>query len=99
MENNDHVELILPMKIHRAKANESVDADKGRVALQRGPVVYCVEWVDNHSTVRNILLPDDAILSAEFKPGLLNCIKVIKGSFWNINYTSSIFLKKQNKIF
>ena len=79
---NDHIELILPMKIHRVIANDSVDADKGLVALQRGPIVYCVEWPENKdSLTSNILLPDDAKLTSELKPNLLNGITVIKGNF------------------
>lgn len=79
---NDHIELILPMEIHRVIANDSVDADKGMVVLQRGPVVYCVEWPENKDSItNNILLPDNEKLTSEFKPGLLNGLTVIKGDF------------------
>ncbi|OGU83278.1 MAG: hypothetical protein A2279_06330 [Stygiobacter sp. RIFOXYA12_FULL_38_9] len=44
---NDVVELTLPMEIRRIAANEKVDADKGRLAIQRGPLVYAAEWKDN----------------------------------------------------
>ena len=61
-------------------ANEQVEADRGRVALQRGPLVYCAEWPDNPGgRVRNLMLPDSAKLTAEFKPELLNGVTVIKG--------------------
>src|SRR5262249_3205889 len=64
---NDSVELDLPMPVRRVMANEKVQADHGRVALQRGPIVYCAEWPDNPGgQVRNLLLPDDQPLSAEF---------------------------------
>ena len=43
----DVIELTLPMPIRRIVANDSVEADRGRVALQRGPLVYCAEWPDN----------------------------------------------------
>ena len=47
----------------------SVAADRGRVALQRGPIVYAAEWPDNpNGKVRNIVLPDDAALTTEFRP-------------------------------
>jgi DUF1680 family protein len=75
----DVIALTLPMPVRRVAANEQVAADRGRVALQRGPIVYCAEWPDNPGgRVRNLLLPDSAKLVAEFRPGLLNGVTVIK---------------------
>ena len=77
---DDVIELVLPMPVRRVVANEQVAADRGRVALERGPIVYCAEWPDNPGGhVRNLMLPDSARLSAEFKPDLLNGVMVIKG--------------------
>ncbi len=76
----DIVELILPMEVRRIKANEKVEADRGRVALQRGPLVYAAEWKDNKDGfVRNILLPNDSDLHAEFKSDMLNGIEILTG--------------------
>jgi DUF1680 family protein len=76
----DVVELTLPMPVRRIVANDAVVADRGRVALERGPMVYCAEWPDNpDGHVRNLILPDDRKLTSEFKPGLLDGIVVIKG--------------------
>jgi hypothetical protein len=76
----DVIELALPMPVRRIVANDQVEADRGRVALQRGPLVYCAEWPDNPSSrVRNLMLPDSAKLTAEFKTGLLGGVAVIKG--------------------
>jgi DUF1680 family protein len=76
----DVVELNLPMPVRRVVASEKVAADRGRVALQRGPLVYCAEWPDNpNGRVRNLMLPDTVPLAAEFRPGLLNGVEVIKG--------------------
>jgi len=78
--NGDVVELNLPMEIRKIVANEKVEADKGRIALQRGPIVFAAEWVDNKDGfVRNILLPENSNLTAEFKPDLLNGVEIIKG--------------------
>ncbi len=75
----DVIELMLPMPIRRVAAAEAVTADRGRVALQRGPIVYCAEWPDNPGGhVRNLILPDAAKLTAEFKPDLLNGVTIIK---------------------
>ena len=77
----DVVELLLPMDIRRVSANKNVEADKGRAALQRGPLVYAAEWVDNKDGfVRNILLPANSVLKAEFKPDMLNGVEVIEGT-------------------
>ena len=63
----------LPMPVRRVVAHDAVEADRGRVALQRGPIVYAAEWPDNPGGhVRNLVLPDDAPLTAEFRPDLLN---------------------------
>jgi len=75
----DVVELTLPMSIRRIVANDAVAEDRGRVALQRGPVVYAVEGVDNGDRVFILVLPDAAALDVEFRPDLLNGVAVIKG--------------------
>lgn len=76
----DTVELELPMPVCRVKANPKVEADQGRVALQRGPVVYCLEKADNGPSVRGLALPADAPLQTEFKPELLGGVTVIRGT-------------------
>jgi hypothetical protein len=76
----DTIELNLPMPIRRVIANEKVQADRGRVALQRGPVVFCLEAPDNEGKVLNLVIPDDAELKAEFKPDLLNGVMTITGT-------------------
>jgi DUF1680 family protein len=77
----DTIELNLPMPVRRVAANESVKADRGRVALQRGPIVYCLESPDNpEGHVRSLMLPDNAQLIASFEPSLLNGVEVIRGS-------------------
>lgn len=75
----DTVELQLPMPVRRMVAHEKVQADAGRVALQRGPIVYCVEAVDHGGRVRHLALPPDAELKAEHRPGMLGGVTVITG--------------------
>jgi DUF1680 family protein len=79
-EAGDRVDLNLPMPVRRVVANGEVGADQGRVALQRGPLVYTAEWVDNpNGKVRNLMLPDSAKLTAEYDAKLLKGVTVIKG--------------------
>jgi len=77
---SDAIELNLPMPVRRVKANPKVQADFGRIALQRGPLVYCAEWPDNpNGKVRNLLLTDNVALTSEFRADLLNGVEVVRG--------------------
>jgi hypothetical protein len=83
----DVVELLLPMPVRRVVAHERVEADRGRVALQRGPIVYCAEWPDNpNRRVRHLVLPASATLTAVFKPDLLNGVALVKGKAIGLAY-------------
>ncbi len=75
---NDVVEMELPMEVKRVLANENISDDKGKVALQRGPIMYCAEWVDNNGKTSNIIIPNGTQFTTEYKPELLNGITVIK---------------------
>jgi uncharacterized protein len=75
----DSIELDMPMEIRRIDANPRVAPDVGRVALQRGPVVYCIEGVDNGGKVRNLAVPRQADLKAQFESALLGGVTVIRG--------------------
>ncbi len=66
----DVVELDLPMPVRRVLAHENVADDRGRVAVERGPIVYCVEGADHGGRVLNLVLPDDAQLAPEHRAGL-----------------------------
>ena len=75
----DTVALNLPMPIRRVRAHAKVAADAGRLALQRGPIVYCVEGVDNGGRVGHLVLAPDVELKAEHRPKLLGGVTVLKG--------------------
>jgi DUF1680 family protein len=75
----DTAQLILPMPVRRVVANELVAADRGRVALQRGPIVFAAEGVDNDGRVFDLFLPDETGLKAEFRPDLLDGVEVVTG--------------------
>ncbi len=67
------------MPVRRVVAHDAVEADRGRVAVERGPLVYCAEWADNDGRVSNLVLPDGAALAAEMRPDLLDGVVVITG--------------------
>jgi hypothetical protein len=76
----DVIALDLPMPVRRVVSNDQVIANRSRVALQRGPIVYAAEWPDNpNGKVRNIVLPDGNALTTEFRRDLLNGVQVIRG--------------------
>jgi len=76
----DVVWLHLPMPVRRVVASNDVSADRGRVALQRGPIVFAAEWPDSPGGhVLNLMLPDAEPLRAESRPRLLNGVEVIAG--------------------
>jgi len=74
----DQVELMLPMPVERIESHPSVRQDVGHVALQRGPVAYCLEQVDNPLPLHRIVLPRDAELVPHFEVNLLGGVTVIK---------------------
>ena len=55
----DDFNLDLPMEIHFLEANPEVGDDAGRFAVQRGPVVYCLEGADNGENLRDVTLLQD----------------------------------------
>jgi len=73
----DTIELSMPTEIQRIEAHPKVEADRGRVALMRGPIVYCFEAVDN-GDVEGIVLPREPKLTAEHRPDLLGGVTVLK---------------------
>jgi DUF1680 family protein len=75
----DVIELNLPMPVRRVRANRKVKADTGRVALQRGPIVYCFEGADNPQGVANLVLPPDAEFQTKYRSDLLGGIVTISG--------------------
>lgn len=77
--NGDVVELGLPMPIRRVLANEKVEDDAGLVALERGPIVYCVEEADNGAGLFSLVLDDTAVLVPEYRAELFGGTTILKG--------------------
>ena len=75
----DVIDLNLPMPIRRVLCNEKVKDNIGRVALERGPIVYCAEGVDNGGQALNIVLSDDVELKAEYHKDILGGVTVMSG--------------------
>lgn len=76
----DVVEVAMRMPARRLMAHPSVADATGKVALSRGPLVYCLESIDHDGRVRNLSLPDNAELRAEFKATLLGGVTVVRAT-------------------
>ena len=74
----DEIEITLPMPVRRIVSHQNAKNNQGLVALQRGPLVYCFEGVDNGGKILKRVLPEDALFEVEFRPELLGGINVIK---------------------
>lgn len=74
----DQVKVLLPMDVREVASKEEVIANVDRVALQRGPLVYCVEGADNRGKAWNFLLPEGTPFASVFKKDLLEGITTIE---------------------
>jgi DUF1680 family protein len=95
---NDRIELVLPMEVRKVVADTGLKEGAGKLALQRGPVIYCAEWVDNNGRTSNLILPDSAAFTARYQPGLLNGIMILQGKTWAVVIDSSgqqVFTREQ----
>jgi uncharacterized protein len=76
----DRVVLTLPMPIERVRSNALVRSNAGKVALQRGPIVYCLEQIDNGPQLHNIVLPANAKIAEKWEPKLLGGVVTLSSS-------------------
>jgi DUF1680 family protein len=78
-EPGDTIELSLPMPVRRVESHSAVEANRGRLALQRGPLVYAAEGVDNGGRVLDLVLPRDSELTESYREDLLGGIVTLTG--------------------
>ncbi len=94
----DQLVVDLPMPVRELVANPNIIDDLGKIALQRGPLVYCTEWPDNKEVkILSLALNRSAKYTTEFLPGLLNGVTVIKttGSVTKIESSNTVLDKDQ----
>jgi DUF1680 family protein len=73
----DVVSLSLPMPVRQIEANPLVAAQSGKMAVMRGPLVYCLEDVDHSCEVDKIALPGNAEFQVTHQPNLLGGVSVV----------------------
>lgn len=82
----DEVTVHFDMEPRVVKANAKVEADRGRIAVERGPLVYCAEWPDNNFSVRSVLMSRKPTFAIEQKPDLLCGLTEIKTPAQALSY-------------
>ncbi len=93
----DKVEILFDMQPRTIKAHQKVEADKGRVSFERGPVVYCAEWVDNRDfKLSSILLPDKKEIQVVDKLDMLSGIKQLETAAQSLVINKDGLLEARN---
>jgi DUF1680 family protein len=87
----DRISLDIGMPVRQVVANMKVQADSGRMALERGPLVYCAEGIDNNERVLNLYLPENNHWVSEKMPGLLKGITVIRGRAFYLSDSEKVY--------
>ncbi len=80
-QSGDYVELSMPMTVRQVVAHEAVSENSGKIALERGPLVYCVEGVDHGGSLANIVIPQKPKFEIKFQPALLKGILSLNSMF------------------
>lgn len=78
-ESGDNVVLELPMPVEMVHAHPDVQSDQGQIALQRGPLLYCLEQCDNEQPINRVLIDNAAGLEPRHEADLLHGITVLEG--------------------
>jgi DUF1680 family protein len=79
-ESGDVVQMTLDMPVQRITANPNIEADKNRIALMRGPMVYCFEGADNGAGAQDLVIPPGTEFTPEYRTDLLGGVAVLNGT-------------------
>lgn len=74
---DDKIEVEIPMPVRKVVANSKVKDNVGKIALQRGPVMYCAEWTDNNGKASNLVIPNSTKFNTTYKAVVLNGIEEV----------------------
>jgi DUF1680 family protein len=75
----DKIEIAFGMPVRKVVSHEKVEANKDKMAFERGPLVYCAEEIDNPDGVLNLKLSQKDPFEYSFDPGLFGGLGTIKG--------------------
>nr|WP_321377393.1 glycoside hydrolase family 127 protein [uncultured Bacteroides sp.] len=85
-EKGDVVEIHFDMEVRTVKANQLVEADRGKISVERGPLVYCAEWPDNDFSIQSVIMNKKPVFTVEKKSDLLYGIDMIQTDAQTLNY-------------
>lgn len=95
----DKITIDLPMEVRRVICNETVDANRGKVALQRGPIMYCSEGVDFvDKKVLDLVLPDEEIVTACGECTSLGQMEILTGKVYHTKRENDNSISLSNKV-
>jgi DUF1680 family protein len=75
----DQIEIVFDMKVRKVVSNEKVEANLYKMALERGPIVFCAEEVDNPAGISNLSLAEDSAFEFGYDSKLLGGLGIITG--------------------
>ncbi|WPP51667.1 glycoside hydrolase family 127 protein [Catalinimonas niigatensis] len=78
----DRIDIQFSMEIKTVLSHEKIKANTGKVAVERGPLVYCAEGVDNDGHAMDLHLDSQSPMKANYKKDLLNGVTVLQGRGW-----------------
>jgi hypothetical protein len=84
----DVVEMTLPMEVKEIMAHEKLEEARGKVAIQRGPLVYCAEGIDNNGRASNFLVPENSSFQPQYHPAFLNGVTVLQAELPVVDVSS-----------
>lgn len=93
----DKVEIKFGMEPRIVKANNKVKNDIGRVAIERGPIVYCAEWPDNDYDINSIYFPIKTNLHVDYDENLLGGVNIISANVQSLKSSEDGSLSIENK--
>lgn len=93
--NGDTVDCYFSMHGERIYANPAIAANNGKVALRRGPLIYCVEGVDNDNDVLGLFVTEGKIGTEEYQPELLSGVRVLKVPGLRVKRTDELYSNKK----
>lgn len=91
----DTIDCYFSMHGERIYANPAIAANNGKVAFRRGPLIYCVEGVDNDEDVLGLSVTDGKICTEEYQPELLDGIQLLKVPGIRTKRTEELYLNKK----
>jgi uncharacterized protein len=84
----DRIDLSLPMPVQRVRAHSNIADDRGKVAFERGPIVFCLEGPDQPDPwLLDSVIPDTAIIQSSFNRNLLGGVQVLTGTAFSSHRT------------